>query len=142
MKTRAICLMLFCMVLLSSNAFAAKSVEVPGMSGMVYVDADSAVKQGGMLSYWAQYVYHGEGTYQGVPVFNDLVKAEVDLRTPQRGRIIGWFHFDVNGRQIGPPSAGSGWESVSGSPMLNTVLPFAKEGQDTGTIPPLVSDRY
>ncbi len=53
--------MTFCMVLLSSSAFATNWVEVPGTNAQFYVDADSAVKQGGNLTYWEQQIFHGEG---------------------------------------------------------------------------------
>lgn len=45
MQTRVIYLMAFCMVLVSSSAFATNRVEVPGMNGIVYVHFDISDRQ-------------------------------------------------------------------------------------------------
>ena len=147
MKTRVIYLMAFCMLLLSSNAFATNWVEVPGSNGITFVDADSAVKQGGSLIFWCMTLTpQNQGTRNNVLVRKMAEKFEVDLRTPRNARRLLTVVWDINDRQIGapwPPDAlNCNWFSASAWPAIDVALPYAKEGQDAGAIPAPVSSRY
>ena len=129
----------------TGTAFATNWVEVPGAEGRLYVDADSAVKQGSTMIYWELLVYSpndNTGSYNNVKVAKIAYKYEVDLRTPRKMRYVLIAHFDVNDRQIAGPSYHVGnWSPVSGRKATDLAFSLAKEGQDTGIIPPPVSDR-
>ena len=127
------------------TVFGTKWVEIPGTSGTSYIDAGSVVKQGNILIFWRLDVYTGPGgQYHGVVVAKSLMKAEIDLRVPRKNRLILTVNFDANDQQIAAPyyNPESRWLPVPGQcPTLDLALSYAKERQDTGAIPALVSDR-
>jgi len=143
----AMVLGLFIMLTITAGtAFATNWVEVPETDGRLYVDADSAVKQGSTLIYWELLVYKPDddtGSYYNVKPAKIAYKYEVDLRTPRKMRYVLIVHFDVNDRQIANPSYSVGnWASVSGRKATDLAFSIAKEGRDTGAIPAPVSNRF
>jgi hypothetical protein len=140
----AVVLGLFMLLTINAGtAFATNWVEIPGMASVygpnhaVYVDADSAVKQGGKLIYWVMTVALKERS-DGIGKM--CQKFEIDLRTPHKHKELLFIRWDRNDNQLGQPYSNPIWSN--GVPSgFDLALSLAKEGQDTETIPAPVSDR-
>jgi hypothetical protein len=125
----------------AGTAFATKWVQFPRHQGRLYVDADSAVKQGSTLIYWSLLVANNNNV--GVNVAKWAFKIEVDLRTPRKFRRILNVEFDANDQILSGPSneLNFPWEATGDNPDFDFALSLAKEGRDTGSIPAPTSDR-
>jgi hypothetical protein len=142
----AVVLGLFMLLTINAGtAFATNWIKIPFNSSdgtQVYVDADSAVKQGGHLIYWTLIAYANDrGSYRnGRRVAKIANKCEVDLRTPHKSRSILNIYWDSGDNQLGEPYIiNDDW--FNGDPRgFDIVLPYAKEGRDTGAIPAPTSD--
>lgn len=141
----AVVLGLFMLLTINAGtAFATNWIKIPFNSSdgtQVYVDADSAVKQGSTLIYWSLLVANNNNV--GVNVAKWAFKIEVDLRTPRKFRRILNVEFDANDQILSGPSneLNFPWEATGDNPDFDFALSLAKEGRDTGSIPAPTSDR-
>ena len=142
-------------------AHSANWKEIPFSKGGAYIDIDSVVKQGDILSFWflAKKVKLDEKdafaqslekrpdawTYQGMSFAMSIRKVEIDMsKTPRVTRSAFAKYFDADGKQVGETEITKGkWAPESGPRLWADLLWsfFGKEGNDTGAIPTLLANK-
>lgn len=147
------------MTIVADLAFATEWKEIPFSKGGAYIDADSVVKEGEIVSFWflSKKVELGEKDtfaqslekrpdawmYKGMPFTMSIRKVEINtVKTPRETRSAFAMYFDSHGKQVGETETTKGnWVPESGPRLWADILywRFGKEGRDMGKIPSLLA---
>ena len=145
MNRKIICLVLLIMIIFTSPVFATSWVYYGrngSVSGNVYIDADSVMKNGDNLSFWELFVYDKPiGTIAKL-----TTKYEVILAPSRKYRIASSCYYLANNQEDkeanewndADKTTGKWADSFVGKNMsaeTDFVLKYAKEGKETGAKP-------
>lgn len=149
------------MMIVVGTAFATDWLEVPQSKGGAYIDKDSVIIEGDILSFWflakkvelsqedkfAQSLEKRKDawTYQGLPFAMSIRKVEVNMaKSPRETRSAYAVYFDANGKQVGETETTKGkWVPESGPRLWADILClfFGKKGTGDTKIPALLVSR-
>lgn len=143
-------------------AYSANWKEIPFSKGGAFIDTDSVVKHGEILSFWflskkvklseqdtfAQSLEKRPDAWmhQGMPFAMSIRKVEVDMsKTPRVTRSAFAKYFDVDGREVGTESEKGNWVPESGPRLWADLLwSFFGKERDNNTnteIPTLLANK-
>jgi len=154
MKKRVICLLVFCLIILSNSAFAANWVYIgrdDTFHNNIYVDKDSLTKHEDQVTYWELVVKDGV-TFDAISkgeidtTKKVLMKWEAITSSPRQDRQLEIYIYDFDNQEIGSNrSLDTKFSPVDVNtrlPIVGQIIDFAlqssKEGKDNGQKPTII----